>query len=170
MERMRFYWSKQLAEHLNIGGSTLRKWALALEKAGYHFERDEHGNRAFLEHDALALKEFKSYLAAHMTIESAAALIAKKYGRDRNLNDIADHALPALPHDERMERLEAKIDQLMSELRQREEERNRADERRDQALMQVIRQMQENVQLQIAATQEQKQRKRWFSLFSKKGN
>lgn len=160
MERIRFYWSGQLATHLNIGRSTLRKWALALEKTGYIFERDEHGNRAFLEHDAIALKAFKDCLTARMTIENAASFISEKYKREQGLQDIVPGALPVpTSTDERITKLEDKIDLLIDELRKHEAERDQAIERRDQAIMQLMHQMMETKQLQ-AATAEKKHN--WF--------
>src|SRR5690554_8085403 len=39
------YWSKEIADMLGIGTSTLRKWCLILERNGYRFLRDEHDRR-----------------------------------------------------------------------------------------------------------------------------
>lgn len=115
------WWSRELAEHLDIGASTLRKWSLELEKAGYVFLRDEHGRRAYVEHDALALRQFKKYLDGGMSYDSASKAVLADYLR----NDSAAITLSARSEfpqeqrdDERYEALEAKIDAQAEQIEQ----------------------------------------------------
>ena len=55
----RAYWTHEVAERLEIGESTLRKWCLALEEQGYHFTKGEQDSRAFLEQDIAILLKMK---------------------------------------------------------------------------------------------------------------
>ena len=43
--------NKEMSERLGIGVSTLRKWAAALEKSGYGWEKHEDGTRYFTRYD-----------------------------------------------------------------------------------------------------------------------
>lgn len=59
----RAYWTKEVAERLNIGHSTLRKYCIALEtKADYEFTKGQRGVRAFLEQDIKVLERMRDVL------------------------------------------------------------------------------------------------------------
>jgi hypothetical protein len=113
------WWSKELADHLGIGGSTLRKWSMELEKAGYKFLRDEHGRRAYVEHDALAFRQFKKYLDSKMTYDSAATTVAVEYLRSESaeITLYANDVLPQeqQPNNERYEELNSKMDTIIKQ-------------------------------------------------------
>lgn len=51
------YNSSDVASLLKIQDSTLRKYALMLEEAGYKFHKNEHGQRGFFEKDVITLKK-----------------------------------------------------------------------------------------------------------------
>ncbi|MGG1219319.1 hypothetical protein ABE236_17920 [Priestia endophytica] len=78
------YWTKEVAESLGISDSYLRKWCLELEKNGYTFLKVKDGknreNRAFTEHDVIALRKFQSLLKQpNITKAQVAEIIAKDY-------------------------------------------------------------------------------------------
>ncbi|MFP3887119.1 hypothetical protein HPB58_16495 [Priestia filamentosa] len=78
------YWTKEVAESLGISDSYLRKWCLELEKNGYTFLKVKDGknreNRAFTEHDVIALRKFQSVLKQpNITKSQVAEMIAKDY-------------------------------------------------------------------------------------------
>ncbi|WP_197715135.1 hypothetical protein [Priestia endophytica] len=78
------YWTKEVAESLGISDSYLRKWCLELEKNGYTFLKVKDGknreNRAFTEHDVIALRKFQSVLKQpNITKAQVAEIIAKDY-------------------------------------------------------------------------------------------
>lgn len=119
------WWSKDLAEHLGIGNSTLRKWSSELEKAGYIFLRDEHNRRAYVEHDAIALRVFQKYLENGMSYDSAAKAVTADYLR-KDSSEIAISANSSEPpdqrYDERYEGVETKLDQLLESNAQQAEQ------------------------------------------------
>lgn len=49
----------EVANLLGVGGSTLRKWCLAIEAQCYYFGRTENQKRVFNEKDITVLKHFK---------------------------------------------------------------------------------------------------------------
>lgn len=59
MENAFGYFAKDVAASLEITTSTLRRWCIELEKAGYSFERNEKDRRVFFERDFIALRELK---------------------------------------------------------------------------------------------------------------
>jgi phage antirepressor YoqD-like protein len=56
------YWCKDVADLLQIGESTLRKWCLSLEDKGYVFKRGQHKSRVFLDHGILVLRKMKELI------------------------------------------------------------------------------------------------------------
>jgi len=168
------YWSREIADLLWIGTSTLRKWCLQLERDGYIFLRDEHDRRSFTEHDAIALRRFKEYVSSGMTLENASKAVVATYNRD--MNDV--RTLSAIPPEKRSDmRSFEVIEELMSYIerqekfnkalveqfeRQQEYIENRLHhieqviEKRDKHLMSVIREMQEAKRLMAAETEAKK--------------
>jgi len=59
MERR--YTTKDIADMLGVEAVTIRKYALALEKAGYIVDRINGKNRAYSERDAWHSSSFKLY-------------------------------------------------------------------------------------------------------------
>ncbi|BAR87873.1 recombination and DNA strand exchange inhibitor protein (plasmid) [Bacillus thuringiensis serovar tolworthi] len=185
------YWTKEVAETLGISDSYLRKWCLELEKNGYKFIKVKDGknreNRAFTEHDLLALRKFQSLIGNSGTTRSTAAkVIAEEYSlEDRNggtgivpaplirdndrekaleelkklaFNDWKDE-LKAELREEIKQELKEEIQQHMKEAVQSAEER--LGERlnsHDELLMKTIREQQETKKLLAAA----KEKKPWW--------
>ncbi|OUB66082.1 DUF3967 domain-containing protein [Bacillus thuringiensis] len=185
------YWTKEVAETLGISDSYLRKWCLELEKNGYKFIKVKDGknreNRAFTEHDLLALRKFQSLIGNSGTTRSTAAkVIAEEYSlEDRNggtgivpaplirdndrekaleklknlaFNDWKDE-LKAELREEIKQELKEEIQQHMKEAVQSAEER--LGERlnsHDELLMKMIREQQETKKLLAAA----KEKKPWW--------
>ncbi|MEC3069185.1 DUF3967 domain-containing protein [Bacillus cereus] len=169
----------------------MRKWCLELEKNGYKFIKVKDGknreNRAFTEHDLLALRKFQSLIRNSGTTRSTAAkVIAEEYSlEDRNggtgtvpaplirdndrekaleelkklaFNDWKDE-LKAELREEIKQELKEEIQQHMKEAVQSAEER--LGERlnsHDELLMKTIREQQETKKLLAAA----KKKKPWW--------
>ncbi|MCM2532124.1 hypothetical protein NDK43_06650 [Neobacillus pocheonensis] len=55
----RVYWTHEVAERLEMGESTLRKWSIALEKQGHSFIKGDQERRLFLETDIQLLLKMK---------------------------------------------------------------------------------------------------------------
>lgn len=66
------YGSGDVADVLQIQESTLRKYCLLLEKAGYEFLKNEVGHRAFFDDDVIVLRKMIALKNdADMTLEEA---------------------------------------------------------------------------------------------------
>jgi hypothetical protein len=91
------YWTREVAESLGISDSYLRKWCLELEKNGYKFLKVKDGknrdNRAFTEHDVIALRKFQSLLSQpNITKSQVAEIIANDYAPiDRDTKEISSY-------------------------------------------------------------------------------
>jgi DNA-binding transcriptional MerR regulator len=72
----RAFWAKEVAETLGISESTLRKYCLILEKAGYKFLRGDNNRRAFRKRDVEVLKQFKTLAEGKKLDEAAVTLVA----------------------------------------------------------------------------------------------
>ena len=71
----RAYWTKEVADQLQMGHSTLRKYCLCLEEHGYHFTKGQRGVRAFLERDIEVLAKMKEVLnETGTTLEEAVSI------------------------------------------------------------------------------------------------
>jgi hypothetical protein len=78
------YWNKDVSASLELGDSTLRKWCIELEKNGYVFLKDDHNNRAFTEHDIIALRTFKEQVQLrNKTLKNAAIAVVSTFKKDR---------------------------------------------------------------------------------------
>lgn len=81
------YTTKDLADMLGVEAVTIRKYALALEKAGYDIDRSDGKNRSYSERDAMAFKYMQTIRSrTGITVEAAADVVATK-----NKTDIANN-------------------------------------------------------------------------------
>ena len=141
------YGSSDIAVTLKIQESTVRKYCLILEKAGYQFLKNEHGHRAFFDYDVIVLKkiiELKS--GTDMTLEEAAkAVIAWKKGNAVSVSDMEEKHYNAR-YDELLKDFKAFKEQqiefnkeLIQEIRNQQEYINNRLEQRDLLLIQTLR-------------------------------
>lgn len=73
------YWANQVADSLNISTSTLRKYCLILEEAGYKFLRGDNQRRAFTQKDIRTLRMFQEIAQnKNTTLEDAAKHVLKQ--------------------------------------------------------------------------------------------
>lgn len=156
---------------LHIKESTLRKYAKLLKDAGYHFDENERGQRAYYEKDILAFKkliEVKSVTA--MTLDQSVNAVMTWLEQ-------SDMSVRAMGNTREIEIYREDMDELKGIVRQQNEliqellkrmdqQQNHIDER-DRKLMESIRQMQEDrkQQLQLAAAQAEKNINWWQRLF-----
>lgn len=165
------YISKDVAMMLKIQESTLRKYCIMLEEHGYHFHKNEHGHRGFLDNDVITLRklmEIKSH--PDMTLKTACSAVMT-WVRERNVSDIDTGVITEdRQHDERYNELKEMIQQQNEMLKQMamklDEQQRYIDERlekRDQQLMSAIREMQEEkrVLLETAASNKKPWWKFW---------
>lgn len=177
------YWSKEIADHLGIGTSTLRKWCLLLEENGYVFLRDEHGRRAYTEHDAIALRQFKELTTEKaMSLENASIVVISAYNRKHNevvtLSATENVTRSEQRHDERFDALESRFDTymeqqeafqkaLLEQLQKRDEYIENVLKTRDERLLQTMNEILETKRLLVAAQEQQQDKKKWFQFWKK---
>lgn len=117
VQYIRTWWSKDLARYLDIGESTLRKWCLELEKAGYTFLRDEHNRRTYIERDALALRQMQQLLTDGHSYDSASSTVANQYLRVDSLSQVTGSANPKVTVNDALEERYLAIPNEIDELR-----------------------------------------------------
>lgn len=116
MERR--YTTRDLAEMLGVEAVTVRKYALALEKAGYSIDRSDGKNRSYSERDVMAFKYLQSIRSrTSITVDEAAALIYQKNMTDtEQVTSIGHSEVEAIQqqYDERYDLLMAKMEQILA--------------------------------------------------------
>jgi DNA-binding transcriptional MerR regulator len=108
--------SRDIAEILGVEPVTVRKYALALEKAGYFFERSDSDHRLFSNKDVIALQQLKALRErSGMSVETAAIAISTRHKAassgitlSLNTNKNPDYSR----YTERYDLLEDKIEKL----------------------------------------------------------
>lgn len=169
---------------LSIKESTLRKYALILQDAGYHFHTNGKGQRGYYDKDVTVLRRFLEIKKSpDMTLEQSAnavlswveqsnisvRVIEKDEEKERYNDDIKE-----------LKELVTKQNELIKDLVTRmDQQQHYIDERlnkRDELLMESLRQSEETKQLLLAAqevdqeaarVEEKKPRKGMFKWFSK---
>jgi DNA-binding transcriptional MerR regulator len=120
--------SKDIAAMIDIAESTVRKYAAALEGAGYPFTKDGEGEKAariFTESDAMVIRHLKDLREkTNIPVEQAAQLISAKHPKGMTQVAAFDAIAPKVDldavinainerHDKRYSDLETKVDSLM---------------------------------------------------------
>jgi DNA-binding transcriptional MerR regulator len=158
------YWSREVADLLGIGDSTLRKYCARLEEQGMAFQRGQNNSRVFYEKDVLLLKRLVTMLnKKDITLEQAVKLAVKAEDEQEKAIlaiDNQTHLERFVALTERIERLEElnkqlllKLEQQQSLLHDAEIRRQKREEERDAQLMQLIRETQEVKRLTAATKQ-----------------
>lgn len=183
--KKRSYWSRDIANMLGIGTSTLRKYCLLLEEKGYVFLRDDNGRRAFTEHDAVALRKLRDLTDNRgMSLDNAAMIVKETMNRGNDddgktlsaTSDTSGLKRPNERHNEVMDKLNSVIEKqetleafnktLLDRLDKQQEYIENSLNKRDELLMKALREELET-QKQIATASEEKQGF-WSRLFGKK--
>ncbi|MBJ8190812.1 MULTISPECIES: hypothetical protein [Paenibacillus] len=106
------YSTVQVAKLLDIGRSTVNKYARSLENAGYVFTKDDKDHRAFTDHDIIAFKALLDLLARGAEYESAVNATVERYSRVYSSDSVSLVATPDSSTEVAM--LNAKVDDLIS--------------------------------------------------------
>lgn len=173
-ETQTVYNSNDVATLLKIQESTLRKYCLMLEEAGYEFLKNEFGYRGYLNDDVIALKrliEIKKH--PDMTLKKACnavvAWLKDKSITDRNTTDITKNERHNDSYEELLNRFEAFTEQqdnfnkeLIEQLKKQQSYIENILLERDKKLMEALRETQETRKL-IAAAEENK--KAWWKFW-----
>jgi DNA-binding transcriptional MerR regulator len=177
----RSFWTKDVAERLEIGTSTLRKWCIALEQEQYSCVKGAKNSRAFVQKDIKVLEQMKKLIQeAGMSIEGAVKVVLSvplaEVETDNDLED--DNRTPSVLSENVMNLPKSFIEQLLQEqilLKEKiqqlerievmnaerlERMENRYNER-DSLLLTHVREIQETKQLIVASQNKQKEKKWW---------
>jgi DNA-binding transcriptional MerR regulator len=171
------YWNKEVADILQIGDSTLRRWCLLLEENGYNFNKDQNNNRAFNDQDLIILRRFKEVSKTKgVTLNGAVNAILSTVERPNQTtlvhevehkgdeNDIVQSESKVLL-DKIMNKLEKQEEfnqELLKRLDQQQEYIDKNINHRDEQLMAVLREIQETKKLTAVTTEEKKSWWKWW--------
>lgn len=163
----------EVSSLLGIKESTLRKYALILKDAGYHFYVNEKGQRWYYNRDVIAFKKLiQIKQSPDMTLEQAANAVVSWYEQS-NVSLSITHEKPKEDrYNDDIKELKETIDKqnkliydLMIKMDQQQKYIDQRLEERDKILLESIRYSQEERKaiLQIAAAQEEQQKKGFLS-------
>ncbi|HDR8043347.1 TPA: DUF3967 domain-containing protein, partial [Bacillus cereus] len=157
------YWGSEVAKNLGIGSSTLRKYCLALEEAGYPFERGNNNSRIFYHKDVATIERLVTAMnKKNVTLEQAVNLAISSV-EENEIATVATRSVADTEHikvlTERIERLEQlnleliqRLDQQSKLIQETDAKRIIREEQRDIQLIQVLREIQDSKRL-IAASE-----------------
>ncbi|WP_144519323.1 DUF3967 domain-containing protein [Bacillus thuringiensis] len=171
-EKERVYSPTDVQELLKIDSSTLRKYAILLEKHGYIFLKNDRGHRGYFDKDIITLRKLIEFSKQQdMTLERSAKAVLTWVPKD-DVTVNATNKRMSDPHIERyndilkrliyLEDYTQKQDvfqkKLLAQLQKQQQYIQDSLEKRDQALMTSIRDLQQEkrVLIEQAASQEKK--------------
>ncbi|PFS01283.1 hypothetical protein COK55_30695 [Bacillus cereus] len=160
------YWGSEVAKNLGIGSSTLRKYCLALEEAGYSFERGNNNSRIFYHNDVATIERLVAMRKKNLRLDQAIYLAMTSV--TKNEVAITEHIKTLVERIKQLEQLNLELiqrfDQQSKLLQETDVQHIIREEQRDVQLMQVLREIQDSSRL-IAALEQKKLF--WSRLFGK---
>lgn len=126
------YSTQKVAVSLNIGRSTVNKYARSLEEAGYIFIKDGKEHRAFTEHDIITFRALTELLSRGVEYDRAINTIAERYKKSLQSDSVAVLATQNSSHDiailnSRVEELISAVSMLSARLDQTIDERVKSE-------------------------------------------
>ncbi|QSF35874.1 hypothetical protein ICR95_25715 (plasmid) [Priestia megaterium] len=182
----RAYWTKEIADVLQISNSTLRKWCLALENAGYIFDRGANNSRVFYDKDMLLIRRLKELVQyKKMALDTSANLVVSTLEGARRTAGVREEnsdnsSAPMKPMNaqehvligevlDRLERMEEFNKQLISRLEERDKYIQEQLHKRDERMITSLREMMEAKKEIAASEKAEKEEKKgfWQRLFNR---
>lgn len=180
------YSPKEISLTLDIGDSTLRKWCIALENQGYQFIRNDQNKRVFVDSNIVVLRHFKELVQNHsMQLNNAAMLVIDRFGKgtfsqgtgivpaenerdsDRSNDEIITKLMNYIEQqEERFEQQEQFNKELLKRLDSQQKYIEERLNKRDDMLVQSLREVQETKKL-IAAAEEKREEESKKGLFQR---
>ncbi|MBD7939638.1 MerR family transcriptional regulator [Cytobacillus sp. Sa5YUA1] len=169
------YFAKDVAMDIDITTSTLRRWSIELEKAGYHFQRNEKEQRIYYERDFKVFREIKKFLGNQVPFVDAIKSVVSMDLSKKNASKT-----PSVKTDElRLSRCELEeivnraVKTAVEEEREKmfqmfEKKLNNTLERRDNFFIEEMRREQEERKVlieEVAAVKEKEKKPFWKRLF-----
>lgn len=175
----RAYWTKEIADVLQISNSTLRKWCLALENAGYIFDRGANNSRVFYDKDMLLIRRLKELVQyKKMALDTSANLVVSTLEGARRTAGVREEnsdnsSAPMKPMNaqehvligevlDRLERMEEFNKQLISRLEERDKYIQEQLHKRDERMITSLREMMEAKKEIAASEKAEKEEKKGF--------
>lgn len=113
------YWTKEVAGILNVGVSTVRKYAKILEEHGHTFHRNQQNQRGFFDSDIELMSHMIELMNKQgLTLETAAKQTIREYGsedppkREPAESQGSSPSLPAVNDDQIRELVESNQEQF----------------------------------------------------------
>lgn len=156
------YWNHEVAERLQMGKSTLRRWCLELEKQGYIFSKGEQESRALTEQDVLILEKIKELQSGGEKLKYAIKQVISEQKQVRLTSQSTPRSVDKDWQIERAQLKQELLAEIKQELLSSEQRIFHRLEDRDQLLMQYVREMQETKKI-MAATEQKKWWQFWKS-------
>ncbi|MFP7176855.1 DNA-binding protein [Priestia filamentosa] len=177
------YFAKNVAINLEVTTSTLRRWSIELEKAGYTFERNDKDQRIYYQHDINAFKRLKKLISEGTilidAINTVVSMDSETIDAQKTPSVYQSETRLTVQHIEEI--LDKKINKAIQKayedgrkqgqeetLKQIERLEQRSNER-DEKLMSIFRALQEEkeeVKQLIAISKEEKKKNFWQRFFS----
>lgn len=80
IESQKAYWTREVADLLDIKEGTVRKYSRLMEDIGYHFHKNENEQRGFFESVVLIMKRIQSLSKTKgVTLEDAVNAVLSKH-------------------------------------------------------------------------------------------
>lgn len=169
------YFAKDVATELEITTSTLRRWSIELEKAGYTIERNEKEQRIYFERDFKALRELKKLLSHSVSFVDAIKAVTSMDLESQNATwtpsaykqelRLSKHELQEVIHQEVKKAVEEEREMMFQVFEQKMKD---TIEMRDIQVTLAMQNTLEEKQQELVATLENQPQKSWWKrLFSK---
>ena len=170
------YNAKEVASVLAIKESTLRKYALMLEKAGYSFHYNDKRQRGYFDHDVMAFRRLMDTAKANdMTLERAANAVVTSF--DTSVTTHGD-TIEREEYKRDMDEIKAiiqKQNELLHKLTNHLDQQQEITNNRDKQILEALHEIQE-AKLLAAPTEEKEEEEEpeeekplsfWARLFGK---
>lgn len=166
---------RDMTNRLNIGDSTLRKWCLSLEEHGYNFYRTDQNKRIFTQQDLIVLQQFQKLVQEkNMSMNNASLVVTTKHQKApfsdeteieqennvpsmRSDNQFIERLMTYIEHQEERQKQQEQFNKaLLERLDQQQKYIEERLNKRDETLIQSLREVQETKKL-IAAAEEKRE-------------
>lgn len=172
---MKVYNPSDISELLNVKESTLRKYSIMLEKAGYEFQKNSRKQRQYSDNDIITLRKLITHKNNGMTLEESVegVVLWHKGGEtDNAVAHVTDNAEQRNKSDitelkQLIEKQNEMIGEMSKRLDQQQEYLDKRLNERDQLLMQTLNESMETRKM-IAAAEEKEKQSIWSKLFKKR--
>jgi len=155
-----------VASFLGVKAVTVRKYAMALEKAGYLLERSETNNRSYTEKDAMVMRELATLCKdSGISVEKSAMIVTARHMQF--LSDMEASNMPVASEENRYDKRYDKAIELLKQMAEHSQQQagdmasmREQMELQSDGIAALQQELAETKQL-LAASQERK----WWQIF-----